>query len=472
MTAATPSAPTVLSRSAYAVREGRAIADRRVRIVHIGLGAFHRSHQAWYTSRSHDTEPWGIAAFTGRSPLMAEVLSAQDGLYTLVERSDAGDAVEVVDSIVEAHDGARLSRFVELIAAPATAVVTLTVTEPGYRLIADGSVDLGDPEVAHDLVELVDLFAHEPLVPSDQSGPRTALGRLLLGLEARRRADAGPIAVVPCDNVPSNGDFVRHGLLDLAGRVESAIHDWIARNVSFVSTSVDRITPQTTDEDLADVERLSGWRDRAPVVTEPFHDWVLCGDFPAGRPSWQDARFVADVEPFERRKLWLLNGAHSLLAYAGTRRGHVSVSEAIADPVCRAWVEEFWDEAARHLPDGLDVREYRVSLLARFANTRIEHRLEQIGGEAVAKLRARIVDVARAELAAGRDAHGCARVVAEWIAVLRGGTVLADVAAASVSRALHDDDDRALIALIDESLARDARFVAAVAAAHQRKGAS
>jgi fructuronate reductase len=470
-----PHAAVPLTRAALAAREGIPVPKAPVRIVHLGLGAFARAHQAWFTARVDDGNEWGIAAFTGRSATAADELAPQDGLFSLVERSATTDTVEIVTSIVEAHDGARLDLLVPLLAAPSTALVTLTVTEPGYRLTAGGEPNIGDPEVAADIEVLraafadpaTDLAAAAALAAG---GPRTALGRLLLGLEARRRADAGPIAIVPCDNMPDNGPFVRAGVLGLAARTNPETEQWIAANVSFVSTSVDRITPKTTEADIRTVTELTGWADAAPVVTEPFTDWVLCGDFPAGRPEWEraGARVVDEIEPFERRKLWLLNGSHSLLAYAGALRGHETVASAVADPVCRAWVEELWDEAVRHLPsEGLDLDAYRTALLDRFDNARIEHRLVQIGAEGVTKLRVRFVPVARAEREAGRSAAACARAIGAWIAALRSGRELPDAESAAVTEALSApavEVDRRLLQLVDAGLAADAEFLGRVSA--------
>jgi fructuronate reductase len=462
-----------ISRASFAEREGRTLPKAPVRIVHLGLGAFARAHQAWYTARADSSNEWGIAAFTGRRATAADELAPQDGLYSLIERSPDSDSIGIVGSIVEAWDGARLDRLVPLLAAPTTAIVTLTVTEPGYRLTSAGSPDFADPSVSADVDWLRATFAtvsaSGPVgVPAPGDGPQTALGRLLLGLDARRRAGGGPIALVPCDNIPDNGPFVRGGLLTLAAATVPETADWIAANVSFVSTSVDRITPKTTEADIVTVLEQTGWLDAAPVVTEPFSDWVLSGDFPAGRPEWEraGARFVDEIEPFERRKLWLLNGSHSLLAYAGRLRGHETVAAAIADPVCRGEVLELWNEAARHLPEGLDLESYTAALLSRFGNARIEHRLAQIGGEGVAKVRVRFVPVALAERAAGRSAAACATAIGAWVALVTGGAELVDAQRDAVVEARSmADPERALVALLDERLAADREFVEAVRAA-------
>jgi fructuronate reductase len=404
-----------LTRALLASR-GQPVPLPPVRIVHLGLGAFHRAHQAWYTAHAGNAREWGIAAFTGRSPAMAEVLSGQDGLYTVIERSSAADRHEIVTSLAEAQDGANISRLVQRFARPDLALVTITVTEAGYRLRADGSPDTSDPALVQDLASL-----HEAASSRAELGRlslTTMLGRLLAGLEARRRASGAPIAVVPCDNLPANGPLMSRGTTQAAEFVSPGLAGWITQNVSFVSTSVDRITPRTTAADVEQLNAQQEWADAAPVVTEPFRDWVLSGSFPAGRPAWEDAgaRFVDDIKPWERRKLWLLNGAHTLLSFGGLVRGHETIAQAIADPVLSGMVEEFWDEASAQLPAGLGVASYRAALLERFRNSRIEHRLAQIAEDGTRKLALRIVPVAEAQLQAGRLPGAAAFAIACWIA--------------------------------------------------------
>ncbi|WP_243076595.1 mannitol dehydrogenase family protein [Microbacterium sp. SS28] len=434
--------------------DGRSLAERggparpdRVRIVHLGLGNFHRAHQAWYTAHATDAADWGIAAFTGRSPQQAELLQQQDGLYCLVVRGEGADRVEVVPSILEAHDASRLDRLVELLADPAdpaVAIVTLTVTEAGYRLAGDGLLDRADAVTRDDIAELTRVFESGRLT---DAAPQAALSRLLVGLEARRRAGGAPIAIVPCDNIPDNGSYVGRGLQALAAEVSPELAAWIASDVSFVGTSVDRITPRIEGE--VDAVAEAGWIDRSPVVTEPFADWVLSGAFPAGRPAWETsgARFVDDLEPWENRKLWLLNGAHSILAFAGLARGHETVSVAIADPACRALVEDFWDEAAQLLPAEIETVQYRRDLLDRFANPRIVHRLSQIAGDATTKVRYRFAAVAERTLARGGEPTGSAGAIAAWLRALRLGVVPGDAFAADIRQVL--DGPAVVTALID-----------------------
>ncbi|WP_018775929.1 mannitol dehydrogenase family protein [Arthrobacter sp. 131MFCol6.1] len=431
-----------------------------VRIIHLGLGAFHRSHQGWYTHQASDAADWGIAAFTGRRPDAALALAEQDGLYTIVNRADGGDSFTVVSSIVEAVDGADVRRLAELVAAPATAVITLTITEAAYRLRVDGQLDRTAPDVAADLA----------LLTSGSGSPATPLGRLVLALAARRAAGSGPLAVVCCDNLSNNGTVAHNAVAGMAGAWDAGLAGWIDANVSFVSTSVDRITPRTTAADIAAVQAACGYRDNSPVVAEPFSNWVLSGEFPAGRPRWEDAGavFVAEIEPYENRKLWLLNGAHSLLAYAGQLRGHTTVAQALADPLCLRAVEKFWDEAEANLsgPEGnaadLQIPAYRAALLERFGNARIAHHLAQIAMDGSTKLRMRAIPVLRAERAAGRPGAAAALMIAAWMDYSAASAAFQDPLAdevAAANRLAGAERTRALLALVDPALAGDSSAV-------------
>ncbi len=421
---------------------------RPVRAVHLGLGAFHRSHQAWYTEHSADPEPWGIAAFTGRSPGAANLLDAQDGLYTLVERGPERDRIEVVASISAAHDGDDAGAWAEYLASPQVALVTLTVTEAGYHLDANGHLDLGHPEVAADIERL--------RVTSAQLMPplRTMPGRLVAGLAARRIADGGPITIVPCDNLLGNGDTTRAVVLEMCRAARQHLDDWISASVSFASTAVDRITPATTTADLASAKRATGREDRCVVVTEPFSEWVLCGDFPAGRPAWEraGAHFVSDVRPFADRKLFLLNGGHSVLAYAGSVLGHATVAEALADPRCREWLEEWWDGVTPVLAlPGNEVAGYCAALVARWSNPRMSHTLSLIARDGSQKLVQRVVPVIHRYREVGEPAPpGAGRVIGAWLAHLRGsGVEITDPRAGELVTLAAGECHQAARALLD-----------------------
>jgi fructuronate reductase len=397
-------------------------------------------------------DPWGVAAFTGRSAAAATVLAEQDGLFTLLVRAADGDQAQVVSAISRAVDGADTDAFTACLADPAVRVLTLTVTEAGYCRRDDGGLDITDPAVAADLRLL-------SRGPSKGEPIRSAPGRVIAGLLHRRHADAGPLAIVPCDNLTDNGGSLRRVLLEFADAVDPALPGWIDESVSFVSTTVDRITPRTTADDLEAAARLTGWTDRAPVVTEPFREWVLAGAFPGGRPAWEQegARVVDDVTPYEQRKLWLLNGAHSLLAYGGLLRGHSTVADAVADDTCRRWVHEWWAEASAHLNQPASMlADYQEQLLRRFANPRIRHMLSQIAMDGSQKLRVRTIPVLRRERAAGRPGGAALRTLACWIAYLRSAPADLHDPPAQRLRARTRD----ILSLLDSELAGEAGLVA------------
>ncbi|HLZ38052.1 MAG TPA: mannitol dehydrogenase family protein [Mycobacteriales bacterium] len=437
---------------------GRAAAP--VRLVHLGLGNFFRAHQAWYTDRAPDAEEWGIGAFTGRSPRLADELTAQEGLYTLVTRAGDGDRFAVVGSLSRAHPAADHESWLGYFRSPDVRAVTVTVTEAGYLRGTGGGLDRNRPEVRADVEAL----------RRDVTGvTRTAPARLLAGLAARRAADAGPLALVPCDNLPDNGAVVARVVGDVAETVDPGLRDWVESSVSYVTTMVDRITPRTTDDDVRTVAAATGLHDRSPVVTEPFSEWVLSGAFPGGRPRWEDAgaAITDDVAPFEQRKLWLLNGGHSLLAYAGSARGDVTVADAVADDTCRAWLQEWWTEASRHLSQpAADVSAYRDALLDRFANPRMHHRLDQIAADGSQKLPVRILPVLRMERADGRVPQGAAFVLAAWVCHLRGaGAPVTDARADNVvplAASPLPQAVRRVLGALDPGLAADDDIVTAV----------
>jgi fructuronate reductase len=439
-------------------RERHARPAAPVRIAHLGPGNFFRAHQAWYTEHAPDAAEWGIAAFAGRRGVVARDLAAQDGLYTLLVRAADGDRPEIVSAVSTVS--AELDDWRKCFARPELALVTTTVTEAGYRRAHDGGLDTGDSEVAADIAALTAHGTDAEVV--------TAPGKLALGLAVRRAHDLPGLAVVPCDNVPDNGAMAARVVGELAAAVDPGLAAWIGEHVAFVTTMVDRITPHTTDDDRAAVRERLGVDDPVPVVTEPYVEWVLSGEFPQGRPRWEGvgARFVDDIVPWEHRKLWLLNGSHSLMAYAGTLRGHETVEQAIGDPVVRGWVEQWWEDAARHLPlPPEEITAYRAALLERYANPRIRHLLRQIAADGSQKVPIRILPTVRADLADGRVPTGAARVLAAWVCHLRGqGAPVADVAAEEfVALAAGDLEDAVgrVLARLDVT---DARLAAAVTA--------
>jgi fructuronate reductase len=429
-----------------------------VRIVHLGLGNFHRAHQAWYTAHAPDAADWGIAAFTGRRPDTADDLRPQDGLYTLITRGAEGDTFEVLGAVSAVHPAADHEAYLDYLRRPEVSVVTITVTEAGYLRGPDGRLELTRPVVASDLVAL----------RQDRTAPVATLpGKLVAGLLARRAAGSGAITLLSCDNLPHNGPVTEAVVRDLAEAVDETLIGWIDDHVDFATSMVDRITPATVEDDRDLVAASQAYEDASPVPTEPFSEWVMSGRFPSGRPAWQEAgaQIVDDVTPYEQRKLWLLNGSHSLLAYAGSVRGHATVDQAIADSACREWVESFWNEASQYVTlPAKSVADYRAALVDRYANPRIGYLLSQIATDGSIKLPVRILPTLRAERAAGRLPVGCATALAAWVLHLRGEGAPVKDEGAGPARAAADAEDLAVAAAgvldtLDPALSADADLV-------------
>ena len=414
--------------------------DSKRIIAHIGLGAFHRAHQAWFTQKASDAHQWSIVAFTGRSAKAADELNAQDCKFTLVERSADGDRFELMDIISAAYAAQDELAFIETISDPRCTVVTLTITEVAYGMDSNGNVDLANPPAA--LRKLAHALAH------------------------RAQRNAGPINIVPCDNMPSNGRLMKVAMGQLVASLEPGIGEWFENNVSFISTSVDRITPKTTDEDIALVLEKTGFADRSPVITEPFKSWVLSNDFCAPHPDWASAGadVVDAVEPFEKRKLWLLNGAHSILAYTGLLNGHETVDQAIADVESRALVLSFWREACQQLNfAGLALEQYQAQLLERFENPRISHRLEQIAIDGATKLAVRVAPIIEARMASDASVEASVEALCSWIRFVESRDQIQDAKSQMIERAKSTLGDRqrvtALIAIVSEPLAQNQAFI-------------
>jgi fructuronate reductase len=383
-------------------------------IVHLGLGAFHRAHQAVYTDAILRRDPrWGICGVSLKTPRVVAALSPLDGLYTVLEKSAAGAAARVVGAVRETiFLGTGRDRVIAGIADPRVSVLTLTITEKGYcHDPASGRLDLAHPDIAHDL-------AHP-------EAPVSAIGVLVAGIAARRGAAGGPITIVCCDNLPHNGRTVA-GIVSAFARVRDAsLADWIEAQAAFPCTMVDRIVPATTDSDVAEVGRLLGLDDAAPVVAEPYNSWVIEDRFAAPRPPWEDAgaQLVADVAPFETMKLRLLNGSHSALAYLGFLAGHEYIWQASTDPHLAMLVERMMAlEVAPTLapPPGVDLGGYCAELLARFRNPALPHRTQQIAMDGSQKLPQRLLGTIRDRLAAGASIANLALAVAGWIRYASG----------------------------------------------------
>jgi fructuronate reductase len=384
----------------------------RVGIVHLGIGAFHRAHQAVYTEDAIAAAggDWGICAVTQRSPAVVEQLRPQDGLYTLAQGDGAGERLRVIGVERELFwAGADADTVRERIAAPDTRLVTLTVTEKGYHHDpATNRLAVDDPAVAADLAD---------------GGSRTVVGQLAGGLARRRADDGGPVTVLCCDNLPDNGHVLRGLVSDFVHRSPACdgLGDWIAANVTFPSTMVDRITPATTEQDLTRIAAALGVRDEGAVVTEPFTQWVIEDAFAAGRPAWERAGAImtADVRPYEQIKLRLLNGAHSALAYLAVLAGAELVSDAVRPdrPFLAVLGQLMAVDVTPTLmaPDGFDLSQYQEDLLSRFANPALRHRTIQIAMDGSQKLPMRLLGTIRDRRRAGAEPVVATLGVAAWM---------------------------------------------------------
>lgn len=383
---------------------------RGVGVVHLGIGAFHRAHQAAYLDDCMAIAPgnWRVRGLSLRSPGVREQLAPQDGRYLLVEQDAAGDRLRlmgaVADVLVVPEDPARA---VTALADPHVKLVSLTVTEKGYcHDPATGGLDVDHPDIAHDL-------AHP-------DRPRSAPGLVVAGLAARFAMGLAPPTLVCCDNLPDNGRVLAGVLSAYAALRSDRLSAWIEREVAAPSTMVDRIVPATTADDLARLRDRTGVEDRGAVKTEPFRQWVIADRWSGARPPLErvGAQLVGDVRPFELAKLRMLNGAHSLLAYLGLRLGHTYVHQAIADPALARLVRGLMlDEAAPTLPaaPGLDVARYADALLARFANPALHHRLLQIAMDGSQKLPQRLLGTVRDAYAREVEPAAALLAVAAWM---------------------------------------------------------
>lgn len=389
---------------------------QRTGIVHLGIGAFHRAHQAVYTQDAFAAtgdDRWGICGVTQRSDRVKRQLADQDGLYGVLERAVDHTGVRVVGQVREVlYPAEQNAELMARIADPATRVVTLTVTEKGYRRDGSGRLDLADEGVA------ADLAGGEPV---------TAVGRLVRGLQARQRAGAEPVTVVCCDNLTSNGRVLER----LVGGFCTALGDdeltgYLASNVSFPCTMVDRIAPATTDADRALGREILGLRDEGLVTAELFTQWVIEDRFSAERPAWEraGAQLTDDVEPFENMKLRILNGTHSTLAYAGALRGYPTITRTMADPELAELARELITEDVIPVlacPPGEDLAAYGAEVLKRFSNPALAHRTTQIAMDGSQKIPLRLLGTIRDNLAAGRTPRHALAGVAAWMAYLATG---------------------------------------------------
>ncbi|PRY51303.1 fructuronate reductase/mannitol 2-dehydrogenase [Geodermatophilus tzadiensis] len=388
-------------------------------IVHIGVGGFHRAHQAVYLdelARAGETG-WGVVGVGLHSREIGEVLAGQDGLWTVVERGADGDRATVVGVLTRylyAPDDPEA--VLAALTDERTRVVTLTITGTGYRVDAHtGEFDADDPHVARDL--------------EDPGSPETVFGYLVEALHRRREAGQPPFTVLSCDNMQSNGSAARTAVVSFArlrdGTGDDGLAEWIDEHVAFPSSMVDRITPNTSPEDRDAVAAGTGVDDRWPVVTEPFRQWVVEDSFCNGRPPLEQVgvRFVDDVSPYETVKTRLLNAGHSAIAYLGYLAGYRTTADVMADPVFRDYLTRLMaEEIAPHLPEvpGVDLDEYQATLLGRLANPRMADQLSRLGRRGSTKIPNYLLPSVRAAMEAGRPHRLLCVAVAGWLRFLRG----------------------------------------------------
>lgn len=390
----------------------------RIGIVHIGVGGFHRAHQALYlddlmnAGEAHDWAICGMGVLPGDAA-MRDVLTAQEGLYTLVTKYPDGSAeARVVGAIVRylhAPDDPEVA--VEQLADPSVRIVSLTITEGGYNFNQNtGEFDPSHPDIAHDL----SVASGEA-----EAGPRSVFGLVIEALARRRSRGNSPFTVMSCDNIQGNGEVARRQFTAFAALRDVGLATWIDANVAFPSSMVDRITPVTTDEDREMVAKVFGVRDRWPVVCEPFTQWVLEDRFPAGRPSFDQVgvQLVTEVGPYELMKLRLLNASHQALCYPGYLAGYRFAHEVCADPDFVAYLLAYMDEEATPTLEpvpGVDLAAYKNQLIARFANPAIRDTLARLCADSSNRIPKWLLPVVHSNLAAGRSVTLSAAIVASW----------------------------------------------------------
>lgn len=417
-------------------------------VLHFGPGAFFRVHQAWVFDRLCETDPrWGVCAVSLKSPGVREALTPQDGLYTLAELG-AEIRLRVIGALREVLVGPEDPRGVfEKFESEDLRLVTLTITEKGYCLGPDRTLDFTHPDVAADL--------------ASPERPVSAIGWLTEGLRRRRAAGLAPPVVISCDNLPDNGALLKAAVLAMAARRDAGLADWIDAEVAFPSTMVDSITPATDAALRARVEDRLAVRDAWPVQREPFVQWVIERHPDASPPDWESVGvdLTADVRDWERTKLRLLNGAHSTLAYAGLIRGRATVAEAMADAPLAGFVERMMrEDIAPTLRGGPEPAGYIAAVLERFRNPGIVHALSQIAWDGSQKLPIRLLGTLQDVIAAGGSIERLCIPVAAWMRFVtervRAGNELVDPLAETLVTLVAEGDRN------DEDLeARTARFL-------------
>ncbi len=448
-------------------------AGTRIGIVHIGVGAFHRAHQAVYLDDVLTREPdWAICGVSLNSRDVRDALQPQDGLYALALLGQQ-PSLRVIGSIRELlFAREQRDQVLKRLADPLVRIVTLTITEKGYCL-AGADLDLNHPEIVHDL--------------ASPQAPNGAIGYVVAGLAARRRLHLPPFTVLSCDNLPENGRKLGRAVVQYARQIDPELARWIESEVAFPCSMVDSITPATDDALRERVAAQLGCSDAWPVQREAYTQWVVEDSFCNGRPAFEKVGVTlsSDIAGYDRAKLRLLNAPHSALAYLGALMDIETVAQAMATPVLAGFVERLMHDAIVpnvKAPAGFNAGAYVEAILARFRNPAIQHKLLQIAWDGSQKLPVRLLGTIGDALAAGRPIDLLCLPVAAWMQFVRrqarNGVALvdpmADLLAATGRQAAGDatTDVDAFLALdtVFAPLSGDARFVTAVRAAYARLG--
>mgnify|MGYP001627396957 CR=1 FL=1 len=384
-------------------------------IVHLGIGAFHRAHQAFYTEAVLNKfgGNWGIIGSSLRSPSVRDQLVPQDCLYTLVERSGEGEKLQLIGAVLDTLVGPENpAALVAQMADTNIKIVSLTVTEKGYcHDPATGNLNLNHPDILHDLENL--------------DKPVSAIGFLVAALKQRFEKQQKAFTLLSCDNLPNNGEVLEKVVLQFAGKISTELAQWIKTHATFPCTMIDRIVPATTDDDRRDIEARLNLRDEAMVVCEPFSQWVVEDKFADGRPQWEEVGvlLVDDVRVFEKIKLRLLNGAHSTMAYTGYLSGFDYISEVMEQPAFVNLVTTYMAREAGETvvaPAGFDIEAYKQQLRERFSNKALKHRTWQIAMDGSQKLPQRLLETLREQLAGNGHIDILCLGVAAWIRYVSG----------------------------------------------------
>jgi fructuronate reductase len=436
-------------------------------IVHLGLGAFHRAHQAVMTEAvlASGDLGWGIAGASLRSTDTRDALQPQGNLYTVAVQDSNVEQLQVIGALTQTLVAPENPlELIELMAAADTRIVSLTVTEKGYcHDPASGALNMDHPGIRHDL--------------ANPHAPRSMPGYVVAALARRHSQGLAPFTLLSCDNLPSNGRVVKRIIQQFASLRDPELGKYLADHLTAPCVMVDRIVPATTDADRHSISTALGLTDAWPVMTEPFTQWVIEDDFPEGRPAWDmaGATFTGNVEPYEFMKLRMLNGAHSSLAYIGSLMGHETVAEATADPRITQFLNGLWQEIIPTVPapPSVDLGSYALDLLHRFQNPSIRHKLLQIAMDGSQKLPQRLLGTIKDNRKAGRPVAHLVRAIAAFALHASGRDAegkpievkdpLASELAARLA-GLRDNPDEAvnrlldLRAVFDNELAEDKGF--------------